>query len=212
MTDNCNDIDFIDINFVVCGTKLVRTDTNPITTHSVKRFNAYFEYKTGTFMWNNQVHKYAIFSSETGENYCVDFGNDIGQSDCYIPAKVLEGDFFRVTLMGINEESGMREVTNPVTVHLVRSGFTENLQAYDPDLDNGDIFSQLRELINNCLCDVRVEGNQLLFIKENTVYYRFTITNHQHTSSQITDLEDTIGLEIKRGYQVLVNKIRTYGE
>ena len=211
MTDNCNENRDRWIELEVCNSRLVRTDSNNLTADSVKVYNVILDYM-GQYVWTQFMHKYAIFQSETGENYCVDLEYETVESQFLIPAKVLTGDFFKISIMGIYEGSGARRVTNPVTVPLVRSGFTENLQAYDPDLDNGDIFSQLRELINNCLCDVRVEGNQLLFIKEDTVYYRFTITNHQHTSSQITDLEDTIGLEIKRGYQILTNKIRTYGE
>ena len=220
MTEQQVDCDYTTdmyITFDICKGKLTRKDNVQLITGTVKYWRLAVISRDDEFATvadNGSV--YAIYKTENGESYCVE-GEVTGISThnnwldfWYVPAKVLEGDFFHLTIFAIDGTT--RLTTTEATVHLERSGFTTNLQAYDPDLDNGDIFSQLRELINNCLVDVRVEGNQLLFIKEDTVYYRFTITNHQHTSNQITDLEDTIGLEIKRGYQVLVNKIRTYGE
>ena len=41
---------------------------------------------------------------------------------------------------------------------------------------------------------------------------KFPVEDHQHVSSDITDFEDNTSVEIKRGYQTLIQKIRTYGE
>lgn len=40
---------------------------------------------------------------------------------------------------------------------------------------------------------------------------KFPVEDHQHVSSDITDFEDTTSVEIRRGYQTLIQKIRTYG-
>ena len=36
--------------------------------------------------------------------------------------------------------------------------------------------------------------------------------DHTHVSSQITDFDESAGVQVKQAFQVLATKIRTYGE
>lgn len=194
----------MELEFSVKGQVISRTDNeDPIVNETANYIDSVFTFTTSE--WNG-LDKYALFKAEKGKAYCVELGSGC-TGTVKVPYEVLQGDFFRVTVFGLS--GTYRVTTTELTVFMDRSGFTDDLLA--PVEYNGDIFSQLRELISNCLVNVELQGNQLLFFKEDTVYFSFTVDNHSHTSSQVSDLEDTIGLEIKRSYQLLSNKIRTYG-
>lgn len=195
----------MELEFNIKNQKLTRTDENElILNESANYMEATFTFTTTE--WTD-IDKYVLFKAENGKAYCVELGTPCTQT-VKIPYEVLGADLFRLTIFGLGD--GYRITTTEVTIQLDRSGFTDEI--YAPEPYDGDIFSQLREMIHNCLCDVKVEGNHLLFYKDDTVYFTFEITNHTHSTSQITGLEDRIGTEIKRSYIILTNKIRTYGE
>ena len=194
----------MELEFNIKNQKLTRTDENElILNESANYMEATFTFTTSE--WTD-IDKYALFKAENGKAYCVELGTTCTKT-VKIPYEVLKADFFQITIFGLGED--YRITTTETTIQLDRSGFTEEI--YAPEPYDGDIFSQLREMIQNCLCDVRITGNHLQFYKNNTVYFTFEITNHNHTSNQITGLEDRIGTEIRQSYTILANKIRTYG-
>ena len=186
------------LNFDLCKNQLTPKDDPLILTGSVKQW--LIRIKPLTQKWEDLLDNedmYIIFSSDKGENYCLQPTQnstlDPMTADCIIPGKVLEGDFFRITVFGIDRSSdNERYTTTRCTIHLKRSGFTTDLQSYDIENETGDIFSQLMELINNCLVDVRVEGNQLLFFKGESVYYSFPVSDHTHTIGQVEGLTSSL--------------------
>lgn len=195
----------MELEFSITNQVITRTDTEQaIINESANYMDATFTFTTSE--WQG-ITKYVLFKNPTGKAYCVELGTTCSNT-VKIPYEVLQADYFIITIFGLGD--GYRITTTEIPVHMIRSGFTDKISAPEPY--DGDIFSQLKELIDNCLCDVKIQGNQLLFYKEDTIYLAFTITNHQHTPEQIQNLDDTIGAEIKRAYTLLSNKIRTYGE
>ena len=195
----------MELEFSITNQVITRTDTEQaVINESANYMDATFTFTTNE--WTG-VHKYALFKNSKGKAYCIDLGTTCTNT-VKIPYEVLTADYFIVTIFGLGD--GYRITTTEIPVHMVRSGFTDKISAPEPY--DGDIFSQLKELIDNCLCDVKIQGNQLLFYKQDTVYFRLTVNNHTHTPEQVNNLDDTIGLEIKRAYTILTNMIRTYGE
>ena len=124
------------LEFQVDNQKLIRKDTTEIVNQTVKDLCCEINFKSGTG-WDS-IDKYVIFKSETGKNYCVPLGNADEDIYIHVPGKVLEGDFFRMTIFGIDEDR--RITTTESTILLIRSGFTTDLQPYDSN-ESGDIFS-----------------------------------------------------------------------
>ena len=127
----------MELEFEICKQKLTRKDKNEIVNQTVKYVTCDFTFKTPE--WQG-AEKYVIFKSEKGENYCINLGTEC-TCTCNVPGKVLEGDFFRLTIFCIDGDE--RITTTEATLLLLRSGFTDNLNAYD-ESESGDIFSHIR--------------------------------------------------------------------
>lgn len=124
----------MELEFEISGQKLTRKDKNKIVNQTVKYITSVFSFKTAE--WQG-VDKYVIFKSEKGDNYCISLGTEC-DVQCNVPGRVLEHDYFRMTIFGIAGDE--RITTTEITLVLLRSGFTTDLNAYDED-ESGDIFS-----------------------------------------------------------------------
>ena len=124
----------MELEFEITNQQLTRKDDNILVNQTVKYVTCTFTFKTTE--WQG-ADKYVIFKSEHWENYCINLGNECSGT-CNVPGKVLAGDFFRMTVFGIDGDE--RITTTEATLLLLRSGFTADLNAYD-DSESGDIFS-----------------------------------------------------------------------
>ena len=206
----------MELEFEISKQKLIRKDTTEIVNQSVKYVTCEFTFKTSE--WQG-ADKYAIFKSEDKKNYCIPLGSEC-TGTCNVPGKVLEHDFFRLTIFGIlNDE---RITTTEQTIILIRSGFTSELHPYDSD-ESGDIFSQLMEVINNLIDDVVYSDGYLHFYKDNAIFKSIDVRSDiwaelveyvgqlQLDFEEMSTVNENIELEIKKGYRLLEAKIRTYG-
>ena len=154
----------MELEFEITNQAIERTDNEKLVVNeSANYVDCSFTFKTSE--WQN-ISKYALFKNEKDKAFCVELGTGCSNS-VKLPYEVLQGDFFRVTVFGLGD--GYRITTTQITVMTDRSGFTAEI--YEPEGYDGDIFSQLIEMIGNCLIDVKVVGNHLDFYKGSTVYF-----------------------------------------
>ena len=172
----------MELEFEISNQSLVRTDSVGVVNQSVNYLSCVFTFKTTD--WSN-ANKYALFKSESGENYCYSLGSEC-EVECTVPAKVLEHDLFRLTLFGLKDEE--RITTNLVTVKLVRSGFSTSIQSYEGD-GTGDIFSDWVELLTDYILKSDTPG---FVLNDGSIDTNVYLTEHQ-------SLEDYVAKEQGKG-------------
>lgn len=162
-------------------------------------------YLTLNFKFNeawNGLTKYIIFKyKDKAYENSLTYDNATDSYNVNAPANVLVGDAFRFTVFGTNGD--LRVTANEYQVHLKNSGFTFDISSVtEPD---ADIFSQLHEEIN-------AKANSDDVYDKDTIDALLSLkadVDHTHVSSDVTDLEDNINLDIKGALNCIAYKIRT---
>ncbi len=133
-------------------------------------------------LWQN-LDKYIIFKNTKG-NYQYPIDSEIFG----VPNFLLEKEEFRMTLVGydVEEDPVTRVTTNEVKVILRESGFTDDIDSYEDDVE--DVYQIILQKFEDYY--TKTETQELLIEK-----------------TSVSDVE----LEIKRAYRLLENDIRTYG-
>ena len=136
----------MELEFEIKNQKLNRIGKTEIANYSVNYIVCDFTFKTTD--WQN-VEKYVLFKSEKGKVFCYSLGTGC-TGTCAVPAKVMEHDFFKMTVFGVDGDE--RITTNELTLKLVRSGFTGDFEPYDPE-ESGDVFTEWRSDVYLSIAD-----------------------------------------------------------
>ena len=129
-------------------------------------------------VWQN-LDKYIIFKNRNG-NYEYPIDSEVMS----VPNFLLEEEEFSITCVGYDEET--RITTNEGKVTLKLSGFTDEIDSYEDDVE--DVYH--------------------VILGKFTDYY--TKDETQELLTEKTSVSD-VEVEIKRAYRLLENDIRTYG-
>lgn len=125
-------------------------------------------------LWKN-IDKFAIFTDGWNNISIVHLGTE-DVVECFVPSKVLNGSFFRVSIYG-----GDLVSTNNITVPLQMSGYI-NFSDEDYDNCNGydgkDVFVEIFESLDSMITDVDYNINRGLDLFKNgelidTIYIPF---------------------------------------
>lgn len=210
----------MDLNFKINNQLLTRTDQEILVNKSKNYLHCNFLFETSD--WSGLV-KFALFKNEENETYPVYLGlNDT--VSCIVPTKVLNGDFFKVSVYGGDFIS-----TNEKTIVLLPAGYTGEV-GEDKDL-LVKIFERIEEKIDNVTYTngiLTFESNgvvletislvvdsELSTTSENPVQNK-VITSaldgkaeriHNHVNADITDLGDAMDNDMNKFLQLLAEEI-----
>lgn len=193
----------IDLNFVVEGQVLSRTDETIIANLSQNYIYAVFTF-LDDFVQN--VEKKVIFKNSNNTAYMCILEND----RCMIPSEVMVGTHFTITVV-----MGDRLTTNQIRVHMEHSGYSMNVHQSSSSSDFVTfILEELDKKADkghqHIIGDVDGLSDDLESIHSDL--NNKSDVGHTHIVDDVVGLEDDMGVEVKRAFQTLVSSIRTYGE
>lgn len=197
------------IKFKVKSQKLELTETDYIANYSHNYLELYFDFTTDD--WQDKT-KYCLIQDNTHKTRQF----PIIENKVLLPWTVLKQHHFRVSLYGVNNDSDyIRITTNQIRVKVAESGFTEDISPIDPDYQ-GDIITVILEALDTKvdLDDFHetIEGLDSEIDSINTTLSNKSDIGHTHTSEEVSGIDGVAEIEIKKAYNLLSNKIRTYGE
>ena len=191
------------LNFQVKNQILSRADDNVLVNQSRNYVQCGFTFLTEE--WRN-INKYVIFKNEDDESFELFLGTGC-YCECIIPSQVLTGDYFLLSVHG-----GDLITTDEKRVVLLEAGYTTEItpiKPYEKDIFI-IIFEELAEKANTSdISEVGFSGSYEDLVNVPT---EFPPTSHNHTSSEVSGIDEIAGNEIRRAYRILNDKIRTYGE
>lgn len=222
------------LNFEVKKQRIIKKNTEYLVNHTLHFLEFYFSFDE---QWDLFSPKYIIFKHNE-KNYLniLTYDPDLNKYFVSVPSVVLKGYSFRFTIYGLLYvgSSEVRITTQEVTIKLHDSGFTTEISNINEN-DNGnvDIFTTIFDNISNKFDDLIIDDEKIIFKSEGTIvktvplsvflddYYDKSQTEyflenkanrtHNHVSSDVTDLEDAVGVDVKSALNSIVTKIRTYG-
>ena len=152
-----------------------------------------------------QVTCFALFKTSNGV-----YTQHIIDGECSVPSKVLEHTQFILGVYGVNDDS--RITTNSMRIYLNESDFTTEIDTVIDDSVE-DVFYEIFQVLDSKIdaVDVSTVGRTGSYNDLVDVPMEFTPTSHTHTSEEVSGVDGVAEVEIKKAYNLLSNKIRTYG-
>lgn len=131
-----------------------------------------------------------------------------------IPSSVLKGKYFKISVYGVAEDNS-RITTNQIRMKLAESGYTDEISPVD---DVGrDVFIVIFEILETKLSfddiDLAFDVESFNPIANSVVANALNLKSdirHHHTANEVSGIDEIAGVEIKRAYTLLGNKIRNY--
>ncbi len=178
---------------------LTRRNSEIITSFSHNTNKCYFHCKK---QWAH-IYKYALFTDVNDKEYIIDLG--IGSIvKCYIPDAVLKDNYFSLSVFGSN-----RYTTTQQTILVQPSGFSDRIEddfeddlVLDLDYDYGSLLWDRLLLKYGRNCDNNQDNSDLSTVARTGSFNdlkdiptEFTPSKHEHTTHDITDLDDDIDLD-----------------
>ena len=219
------------LNFDVKKQRIIKKTTEYLVNHTLHflEFNFTFDEQ-----WDLFSPKYIIFKYNE-KNYLniLSWDNDLEKYRVTVPSIVLKGSSFRFTIYGLLYVGGHEEriTTQEVTIKLHDSGFTTNFSNILDDNDNVDIFTTLHDEISTKFDDILIEEDNIICKSEGTIvkviplsvflddYYNKSETDtlfdgkadtfHNHVTSEVTDFEDKVDIDLDTLLVNLTENIRS---
>lgn len=124
-----------------------------------------------------------------------------------VPNFLVQENSFQVFLVGYNIEEHIRITTNTIKIGLKKSDYTTDISHYDDDIQ--DIYTLIIEKFDDYYTKeeisdfgyTKAETDELLSHKSNV--------DHTHTSTDISDFSESVGVEVKASFRQLANRIRS---
>ena len=190
----------MDLNFDVINQKLVKNKEEFVVNKSDNYLKLFFNFTTND--WEDKTIFCLLKNSKRKT-----FQFYVKEDGVIVPDNVVDGKYFFVSLYGATEDC--RITTNEIRIVLHRSGYTSNISSIT---GSTDVFIDLHNQIVAVDESISVVGKSGSYNDLTDVPEEFTPAEHTHNSSEITNINDTISVEIKQAYRLLETKIRTYGE
>ena len=154
---------------------------------------------------------YIIITDSNKNHYLYNYDETI-----HLPYEITKGDRIGISCFGTGENSE-RVTTNELRILFTESGYTQDFKPINPDYDE-DVITKIFELLDSKVNKTDVET--ILDIDSGNPIANSTVTNalntksdigHTHTASEVSGIDGVAEIEIKKAYNLLSNKIRTYG-
>lgn len=179
----------MDLNFNVNEQIISKRNDACLANHTNNYLNLNFSFNE---TWDHYENKYILyhFQDKVYEQK-LEYDDEEEVYTVIVPRSALVGTGFKIGLYGIHLAVGAddeRITTNLYKINLLESGYTMDIDPINYDYDE-DIFSYFENLILG-----------MLSTKADVI--------HTHSSSDVLDLEDSIGADVKRGFTALANSIR----
>lgn len=142
----------MDLNFKIDHQIMSRLDKNVLVNKSKNYVFCYFTFETTEWY---DIEKFAIFKDSWGNAYECSLGTNF-TARCVIPSDALRGTHVKISIYG-----GDRITTNELTVLLIPSGYTTNINpVQDPDNDK-DVFVEIFEELDSKIDNIVYEDGYL---------------------------------------------------
>ena len=212
----------MNLEFEITNNHLKRTDNNTIYNKNRNIYTCQFQFQTGTEedIWTD-LNRFCIFTDSWGNDEIIALGKSDTVS-CPIPNSILEGTYFSIALYG-----GDLVSTDRVTIPLVESGYKHHKCSDKAK----DIFVDIFDSLDTKIDDVSFDNDTLYlysngelvnsvsfvdgydYISEMIDEIRSLVDlkadiNHTHVSSDVTDLDDTVSLDINNFLDILADELR----
>ena len=186
--------------------KLELTDTSYLANRSHNYLKILFDIVENTGWDNRSIYCLVHTSKKTFQFIVTD-------NQVILPGKVLQDNHFKISLYGVTDDPYTRITTNQIRVKLAPSGYTEEISPVDPISE--DIFTYIFEVLDTKV-DLEDYNEIIEVINEDINSINTTLNNksdigHTHTSDEVSGVDTVAEIEIKKAYNLLSNKIRTYG-
>lgn len=189
--------------------KLELIDKQYLANKSHNYLELHFDFTTED--WNDR-QKYCLIQVNNKTYQFI-----IDEEILLLPGNVLHNRVFKISVYGITVEEYTRITTNQIRITSKESNYTEDVSPVNPV--KGDIFTLVFEELES---RVKWEDvDQVLDItSENPVSNSLVASalqgksdiNHTHNPEDVPGIDTVAEFEIKKAYNLLSNKIRTYGE
>ena len=191
----------MELEFEVNNQELILlTDTSKIANKSNNYLKLLFDFKTED--WMDKTH-YCILQNNIHKNYLF----LITSEGVMVPASVLTGRYFYITVYGV-DENDTRITTNVLKIRLKESDFTIDISSVSAD---HDVVNTILNLINSLDESISLVGKSGSYLDLLNIPETFTPSEHSHSSSEVSDFEERTASEIKHALRQTANRIRNYG-
>ena len=203
----------MNIEFKIRNTTITREDTNIIFTGNYNVYKCIFDFVDGS-EWC-YVDKDAVFKDEGGNRTTVPLTFDEGKLCCMIPDNVLQGEYFKLLVIGENDL-----LTNNITIGL--TPFGQSVNHHIKCKANKGAFLEIFDRLEDKIVNLEYIDNYLNIYSNRGLVDSIYISSggggsdccgrlreiieqiklqlqdkadivHTHNSSDVLDLEDTIG-------------------
>lgn len=178
------------------------TDTDKIVNQSHNYLKIYFDFLTED--WADKT-VYVLLKNEERKTYEYQYNTETGLT---VPYSVLKGNLFRMTVYGVNQDNTVRITTNELTVRLLHSGYTSEIDPIeDTDIDViADLYLRLDEKLNiaDYIVDSELDEDSNNPVSNSAVTE--AINNIEIDPAIVAEISS---LEVKASFRALANRIRT---
>ena len=183
----------MELHFKITNQKLEQRDTDFLVQKSNNYLKLFFDFQTED--WQG-LSKFVIMRDHKGLSYQFYHSDD----GVIVPSTIVDGKFFYVSVYG-GDVTTKRITTNELKIGLAKTGYTRDIHSItDEEID---IFVEIMELL-----DEKADIADLSAVAFTGKFEDLSDSSHTHTSSDVTDLEPTMGAEVKAGFRQLANRIR----
>ena len=183
----------MELHFKVNNQKLEQSDSDFVVNKSNNYLKLFFDIQTDDWLG---LSWFVILKDDKRVAYQFNWNSD----GVIVPSDVVKGKSFYISLYGA-DSSTKRITTNELRIRLVPAGYTRDIHSItDVEVD---IFVEIMEAL-----DGKANVSDLSTVAFTGKFTDLSDTSHTHTSSDITDLGESMGSEVKASFRQLANRIR----